>query len=126
MWRADLNQTGVLQGLYNVSCDDLGVKDLGTCSAWQQSKQTASGCRTLQRSDGPWFDSGWPDIFCLVLAHAEPSALLLQSYSRRVLNKTEIFLAAFKNAVDTPETEPTANRMLSGCDTNTPCAPFTS
>ena len=22
----------------------------------------ASDCRTLQRSDGPWFDSGWPDI----------------------------------------------------------------
>ena len=25
----------------------------------------ASDCRFRQRSDGPWFDSGWPDIPCL-------------------------------------------------------------
>ena len=23
----------------------------------------ASDCRLLQQSDGPWFDSGWPDFF---------------------------------------------------------------
>ena len=23
----------------------------------------ASDCRMLQQSDGPWFDSGWPDVF---------------------------------------------------------------
>ena len=22
----------------------------------------ASDCRVLQQSDGPWFDSGWPDF----------------------------------------------------------------
>ena len=25
----------------------------------------ASDCRFWQRSDGPWFDSGWPDVPCL-------------------------------------------------------------
>ena len=25
----------------------------------------ASDCRMLQPSDGPWFDSGWPDLCCL-------------------------------------------------------------
>ena len=29
----------------------------------------ASGCRRLQQSDGPWFDSGWPDI---CTAHTSP------------------------------------------------------
>ena len=24
----------------------------------------ASDCRVLQQSDGPWFDSGWPDFHC--------------------------------------------------------------
>ena len=30
----------------------------------------ASDCRLLQISDGPWFDSGWPD-FCLNSARGE-------------------------------------------------------
>ena len=63
----------------------------------------ASDCRTLQRSVGPWFDSGRPDIFCGVLAHAEPSSLILQSYARWVLHETQ---AAFKPAVDTLGIEP--------------------
>ena len=33
------NQTGGLQGLYNVSCDGLADNDLGVGSGWQQSKQ---------------------------------------------------------------------------------------
>ena len=45
----------------------------------------ASDCRMLQQSDGPWFDSGWPDIFCAVLAQAEPSVSLLQSNASWVL-----------------------------------------
>ena len=32
-------QAGSLQGLQSVSCDDLAVKDLGTGTGWQQSKQ---------------------------------------------------------------------------------------
>ena len=39
MWRAHLNQTGGLQGLCNVSCDDLADNDLGAGSGWQQSRQ---------------------------------------------------------------------------------------
>ena len=39
MWRAHLNQTGGLQGLCNVSCDDLAENDLGAGSGWQQSRQ---------------------------------------------------------------------------------------
>ena len=27
----------------------------------------ASDCRMLQQSDGPWFDSGWPDLFATCL-----------------------------------------------------------
>ena len=38
-WTALLNQTGGLQGLCNVSCDDLADNDLGTGSGWQQSRQ---------------------------------------------------------------------------------------
>jgi hypothetical protein len=38
-WRAHLNQTGGLQRLYNVSCDDRVDNDLGPGSGWQQSKQ---------------------------------------------------------------------------------------
>jgi hypothetical protein len=34
-----LNQTGGLQGLYNVRCGDLADNDLGTGSGWQHSKQ---------------------------------------------------------------------------------------
>jgi hypothetical protein len=45
----------------------------------------ASDCRTSQQSDGPWFDSAWPDIFCAVLAQAEPSVSLLQSNASWVL-----------------------------------------
>jgi hypothetical protein len=33
-----LNQTGGLQKLYNVSCDDLADEYLGTGSGWQQSE----------------------------------------------------------------------------------------
>ena len=36
---AHLNQTGGLQGLCNVSCDDLADNDLGAGSGWQQSRQ---------------------------------------------------------------------------------------
>ena len=83
----------------------------------------ASDCRTLQRSVGPWFDSGRPDIFCGVLAHAELSSLILQSYTRWVRHETQ---AAFKPAVDTVGIAPRASRMLSGCDTTTPYAPCLS
>jgi len=38
--------------------------------------------KTLQRSDGHWFDSGRLNIFCVALAHSEPCALLLQSFPR--------------------------------------------
>jgi hypothetical protein len=38
MWIAHLNQTGGLQGLYNVRCDDLADIDLGAGSGWQQSR----------------------------------------------------------------------------------------
>ena len=35
----------------------------------------ASDCRVLQQSDGPWFDSGWPDFHCTARAS--------RSHSRR-------------------------------------------
>ena len=32
----------------------------------------ASDCRVLQQSDGPWFDSGWPDFWeCQLSCHEE-------------------------------------------------------
>ena len=57
--------------------------------------------------------------FCVVLAHAEATVLSLPTNSRW----TFAFLAAFKHAVDTLGIEPRASRMLSECDTTTPCAP---
>jgi hypothetical protein len=86
----------------------------------------ASDCRTSQRSHAPWFDSGWPDIFCAVLAQAEPSVSLLQSYSGWVLGNTQLYLTAFRNTMDTLGIEPRASRMLRGCDTTTPYAPCSS
>jgi hypothetical protein len=65
---------------------------------------------------------GRPDIFCVVLAHSEPSALPLCSYSCWVLDNAQACLAAFKHEMDTLGIEPRASRMLSGCDTTTPCA----
>ena len=32
------------------------------CNAGHSSVGGASDCRPMQQSDGPWFDSGWPDI----------------------------------------------------------------
>jgi hypothetical protein len=32
-------------------------------TAGYSSVGRASDCRSLQQSDGPWFDSGWPDFF---------------------------------------------------------------
>ena len=40
----------------------------------------ASDCRTLQRSDGPWFDSGWPDIS----AWCSPMQRTLFYYCKRI------------------------------------------
>ena len=34
-------------------CDQTGYSSVGR----------ASDCRHMQQSDGPWFDSGWPDFF---------------------------------------------------------------
>ena len=94
-------------------------KKQGDCS----SIGRASDCRTLQRSDGPWFDSGRPDICCWVLAHAAPTFLILQSSAHWILNETQ---AAFKTAVDTLGIDTRASCMLSECDTTTPCAPCLS
>lgn len=43
----------------------------GHCAGWPlptgySSVGRASDCRDMQQSDGPWFDSGWPDILFLV------------------------------------------------------------
>ena len=36
----------------------------GVCrQAGYSSVGRASDCRMLQQSDGPWFDSGWPDFW---------------------------------------------------------------
>ena len=35
---------------------------LGTDTTCYSSVGRASDCRSLQQSDGPWFDSGWPDL----------------------------------------------------------------
>ena len=37
---------------------------LASSQAGYSSVGRASDCRNLQQSDGPWFDSGWPDL-CL-------------------------------------------------------------
>ena len=36
---------------------------LAFTQAGYSSVGRASDCRDLQQSDGPWFDSGWPDLF---------------------------------------------------------------
>ena len=38
----------------------------------------ASDCRLLQQSDGPWFDSGWPDL--------RPATVMLRSLFARTLD----------------------------------------
>ena len=38
-------------------CVALAIKQAGYSSVGR-----ASDCRDLQQSDGPWFDSGWPDL----------------------------------------------------------------
>ena len=96
-------------------------------------KRPASGCSRIQGhcTTGQCFDSGRPDMFGVALAHAETGALLLQPWCLALATvvtvgpffKTQAFLAAFKHAMDTLGIEPRASRMLSGCDTTTPCAP---
>ena len=45
-----------------------GAKGCDTLQAGYSSVGRASDCRHLQPSDGPWFDSGWPDFCsCLLL-----------------------------------------------------------
>ena len=42
------------------------VCPLAAVISWQagySSVGRASDCRILQQSDGPWFDSGWPDFW---------------------------------------------------------------
>ena len=54
----------------------------------------ASDCRLLQQSDGPWFDSGWPDFENTTdLRTSDPkntdlaaTARLAQSVERKALN----------------------------------------
>ena len=41
-------------------CSSMCAKCL-RCNAGYSSVGRASDCRHLQQSDGPWFDSGWPD-----------------------------------------------------------------
>jgi len=69
-----------------------------------------SACKTLQRSDGHWIDSGRLNILCVALTLSEPGALLLQSYPPCVLGTAQAFLAAFKHVVDTLGIEPKASR----------------
>ena len=42
-------------------------------NAGYSSVGRASDCRRLQQSDGPWFDSGWPDVLfaSLFLRHQQ-------------------------------------------------------
>ena len=54
-----------------------------TCSppmsvqAGYSSVGRASDCRILQQSDGPWFDSGWPDLYAMPESHKFAVAVLL-------------------------------------------------
>ena len=38
------------------------------CQSGYSSVGRASDCRLLQASDGPWFDSGWPDLLFKALS----------------------------------------------------------
>ena len=48
------------------------ISDLSTKLAMNypgySSVGRASDCRMLQQSDGPWFDSGWPDLMIFLMA----------------------------------------------------------
>ena len=43
-------------------CWQLQLQPHATFISGYSSVGRASDCRPLQQSDGPWFDSGWPDI----------------------------------------------------------------
>ena len=46
---------------------ELPITDLWAChQTGYSSVGRASDCRVLQLSDGPWFDSGWPDFDCVL------------------------------------------------------------
>ena len=49
------------------------ANELQRKQAGYSSVGRASDCRITQESDGPWFDSGWPD-FCSVFANARARA----------------------------------------------------
>ena len=69
--------------------------------------------KTLQRSDGHWFDSGRLNIFCVALAHSETLCFAIAIVST---------VAAFRHVMDTLGIEPKASRIPSGCDTIKQCA----
>ena len=43
-------------------------------TAGYSSVGRASDCRVLQQSDGPWFDSGWPDFLKMGVFKVAPLA----------------------------------------------------
>ena len=48
---------------------------LTMCNTGYSSVGRASDCSLQQQSDGPWFDSGWPDFH--VAANVKPNIILI-------------------------------------------------
>ena len=54
-------------------CEIMTASIMG--NAGYSSVGRASDCRSLQQSDGPWFDSGWPDFCARAHGHAGKAQL---------------------------------------------------
>jgi hypothetical protein len=65
-------------------------------------------------------------IVSMRLPRRQPTVLPLCSCANWVIDSIQAWLAACKHEMDTLGIEPRASRMLSGCDTTTPCAPSSS
>ena len=71
-WTGYISATlfGFTNSLYSSRIGNAGYSSVGR----------ASDCRSLQQSDGPWFDSGWPDFSqCAPCAQPKPRRAVLSS-----------------------------------------------
>ena len=71
IWRAEMDTLGIEPRAFRMrsGCDTTTPCARACCTPHNanpgySSVGRASDCRTLQQSDGPWFDSGWPEFLC--------------------------------------------------------------